>query len=33
VVGAHAMAVPGVPRATGDLHLWIANDERNADLV
>jgi hypothetical protein len=24
VVGAHAMAVHGVPRATGDLDVWIA---------
>ncbi len=28
VVGAHAMAVHGVPRATGDLGIWIdANDD------
>jgi hypothetical protein len=26
VVGAHAMAVHGVPRATGDLDLWIPRD-------
>lgn len=31
VVGAHAMAVHGVPRATGDLDVWIASDEENAD--
>jgi hypothetical protein len=26
VVGAHALAVHGVPRATGDLDVWIARD-------
>lgn len=31
VVGAHAMAVHGVPRATGDLGVWIAPDPGNAD--
>jgi hypothetical protein len=31
VVGAHAMAVHGVPRATGDLDVWIAPDPENAD--
>jgi hypothetical protein len=31
VVGAHAMAVHGVPRATGDLDVWIAPDSGNAD--
>jgi hypothetical protein len=31
VVGAHAMAVHGVPRATGDLDVWIAPDAGNAD--
>jgi hypothetical protein len=30
VVGAHAMAVHGVPRATGDLDVWIARDAANA---
>jgi hypothetical protein len=29
VVGAHAMAVHGVPRATGDLDVWIATDIHN----
>ncbi len=29
VVGAHAMAVHGVPRATGDLDVWIAGDPDN----
>ncbi len=33
VVGAHAMAVHGVPRATGDLDVWIARDPDNADRV
>ena len=31
VVGAHAMAVHGVPRATGDLDVWIESTEANAD--
>ncbi len=31
VVGAHAMAVHGVPRATGDLDVWIAPDASNAE--
>ena len=26
VVGAHAMAVHGVPRATGDLDVWVRPD-------
>ena len=33
VVGAHAMAVHGVPRATGDLDVWIANEPTNAPRV
>jgi hypothetical protein len=33
VVGAHAMAAHGVPRATGDLDVWIAADPANADRV
>lgn len=33
VVGAHAMAVHGVPRATGDLDVWIAVDGDNANRV
>jgi hypothetical protein len=33
VVGAHAMAVHGVPRATGDLDVWVAGDPANADRV
>ena len=31
VVGAHAMAVHGVPRATGDLDVWIESTEANAE--
>jgi hypothetical protein len=33
VVGAHAMAVHGVPRATGDLDVWVAADSGNAGRV
>lgn len=33
VVGAHAMAVHGVPRATGDLDVWIRPDPSNAERV
>lgn len=33
VVGAHAMAVHGVPRATGDLDLWVSPEPSNADRV
>ena len=33
VVGAHAMAVHGVPRATGDLDVWVDPDPANADRV
>ncbi|MFQ5669687.1 MAG: hypothetical protein ACE5HD_04100 [Acidobacteriota bacterium] len=33
VVGAHAMAVHGVPRATGDLDIWIRTDAENAGRV
>jgi len=33
VVGAHALAVHGIPRATGDLDVWIAADEPNAGRV
>jgi len=33
VVGAHAMAVHGVPRATGDLDLWIDPEPLNAARV
>lgn len=30
VVGAHAMAVHGVPRATGDIDLWVNPESENA---
>jgi len=33
VVGAHAMAVHGVPRATGHLDVWVPPDPPNADRV
>ena len=33
VVGAHAMAVQGVPRATGDLDVWISPDPANSERV
>jgi hypothetical protein len=33
VVGAHALAVHGVPRATGDLDIWIDPDAANAAQV
>jgi len=33
VVGAHAMALHGVPRATGDLDLWVRPSPENADRV
>jgi hypothetical protein len=33
VVGAHALAVHGVPRATGDLDVWILPDAINAERV
>lgn len=33
VVGAHAMAVHGRPRATGDLDLWVRASPGNADRV
>ena len=33
VVGAHALAVHGVPRATGDLDLWVDPTGTNADRV
>jgi len=32
-VGAHALALHGVPRATGDLDVWISPDAANADRV
>lgn len=33
VVGAHAMAVHGVPRATGDLDVWVRPTPENAQRV
>lgn len=33
IVGAHALAVHGVPRATGDLDVWVAPDPDNAESV
>lgn len=33
VVGAHALAVHGVPRATQDLDVWVDPTPENADLV
>ncbi|MDP9177665.1 MAG: hypothetical protein M3O61_08300 [Gemmatimonadota bacterium] len=33
VVGAHALAVHGVPRATGDLDVWVDVSTDNAELV
>lgn len=33
VVGAYALAVHGVPRATGDLDLWVRRTAENADRV
>lgn len=33
VVGAHAMAVHGVPRATGDLDIWVRPTTTNAAKV
>lgn len=33
IVGAHAMAVHGVPRATGDIDVWVRADADNAHRV
>jgi hypothetical protein len=33
VVGAHALAVHGVPRATGDLDVWIDTEPGNVERV
>jgi hypothetical protein len=33
IVGAHALAAHGVPRATGDLDIWVRPTPRNADRV
>jgi Nucleotidyl transferase AbiEii toxin, Type IV TA system len=33
VVGAHALAAHGVPRATGDIDIWVRGSPENADRV
>lgn len=33
VVGAHALAAHGVPRATGDIDIWVRPTDRNAERV
>lgn len=33
VVGAHALAAHGVPRATGDLDIWVRPSAENASRV
>lgn len=33
VVGAYALAVHGVPWATGDIDVWLEPDETNAERV
>ena len=33
VVGAHALAVHGIPRATGDIDVWIEASAENAERV
>lgn len=33
VVGAHALAVHGIPRATGDIDIWIEASAENAERV
>jgi len=33
VVGAHAMAVHGVPRATGDFDIWIRPSRENSERI
>jgi hypothetical protein len=33
IVGAHALAVHGYPRATGDLDIWVRPTKENADRV
>ena len=33
VVGAHALAVHGIPRATGDMDIWIDRDPGNCERV
>lgn len=33
VVGAYALAAHGIPRATGDLDLWVRCDDQNAARI
>jgi len=33
IVGAHALAMHGVPRATGDMDIWVDRQKDNADRV
>src|SRR5262245_13994609 len=33
LIGAYAMAVHGVPRATGDIDVWVRPSQENADRV
>ena len=33
IVGAHALAAHGLPRATGDLDIWVRPTKENADCV
>src|SRR3954453_10328982 len=33
VVGAHALAAHGLPRATGDIDIWVQPTKENADRV
>jgi hypothetical protein len=33
IVGAHALAAHGYPRATGDLDIWVRPTQENADRV
>jgi hypothetical protein len=33
IVGAHALAAHGIPRATGDLDIWVRPDPANASRV
>lgn len=32
IVGAHALAAHGVPRATGDLDIWVRCESKNAEI-
>lgn len=33
IIGAHAMAAHGVPRATGDIDIWVRPSKENAERV